>query len=75
MSPEAGTLLVVSSVPPSGWSGLLTRIMREQTSTFTPALSLAEGEGAVSIPSPPEGERDRVRGGYDAEHAFVNNVR
>ncbi len=30
--------------------------------TLTPALSLAEGEGAVSIPSPPEGERVRVRG-------------
>jgi hypothetical protein len=30
--------------------------------TLTPTLSLAEGEGVVSIPSPPEGERDRVRG-------------
>ena len=29
--------------------------------TLTPTLSLGEGEGAVSIPSPP-GERDRVRG-------------
>jgi len=25
--------------------------------TLTPTLSLSEGEGAVSIPSPPEGER------------------
>jgi hypothetical protein len=25
-------------------------------------LSLAEGEGVNLIPSPPEGERDRVRG-------------
>jgi hypothetical protein len=32
--------------------------MREQTPTLTPALSL--GEGAVSIPSLPEGERVRV---------------
>src|SRR2546422_340551 len=30
--------------------------------TLTPALSLTEGEGAISIPSPPEGERVRVRG-------------
>ncbi len=30
--------------------------------TFTPALSLAEGEGAGSIPSPPEGGRVRVWG-------------
>jgi hypothetical protein len=30
--------------------------------TLTPPLSLAEGEGVVAIPSPPEGERDRVRG-------------
>ena len=30
--------------------------------TLTPTLSLAEGEGVVSIPSVPKGERDRVRG-------------
>ncbi len=29
--------------------------MCEQMSTLTPTLSLSEGEGAVSIPSPPEG--------------------
>ena len=40
----------------------LARIMREKAPTLTPALSLAEGEGATSIPSPPEGERVRVRG-------------
>ena len=40
----------------------LARIMREHIATLTPSLSLAEGEGVVSIPSPPEGERDRVRG-------------
>ena len=40
--------------------------------TLTPTLLIEEGEGAVSIPSPPEGERDRVRGAEDAEHAFVN---
>src|SRR6266508_890375 len=28
--------------------------MREQAPTLTPALSLAEGEGGISIPSPPE---------------------
>ena len=28
--------------------------MREQAPTLTPALTLAEGEGAISIPSPPE---------------------
>ncbi len=42
--------------------------------TLTPTLSLAEGEGVVSIPSPPEGERGRVRGASDAEHAFVNRA-
>ena len=34
--------------------------MRECNATLTPTLSLTEGD--VSIPSPPEGERDRVRG-------------
>ena len=33
-----------------------------QRAPITPTLSLAEGEGVGSIPSPPEGERDRVRG-------------
>jgi len=33
----------------------LARTTREQAPILTPALSLAEGEGAVSIPSPPEG--------------------
>jgi len=42
--------------------------------TLTPSLSLSEGEGAVSIPSPPEGERVGVRGAWDAEHAFVNRA-
>ena len=41
-------------------SGSLARIIRERGATLTPTLSL--GEGAVPIPSPPEGERDRVRG-------------
>ena len=36
--------------------------MREHIPTLTPTLSLSEGEGVISIPSPPEGERDRVRG-------------
>src|SRR5882724_13243569 len=45
-------------VPP----GALARIMREHVRTLTPTLSLSEGEGAISMPSPPEGERDRVRG-------------
>jgi len=36
--------------------------IREQAPTLTPALLIEEGEGAVSIPSPPEGERVRVRG-------------
>jgi hypothetical protein len=48
--------------------------MREHIATLTPTLSLAEGEGEASIPSPPEGERDRVRGGLDAERAFVNRA-
>jgi hypothetical protein len=52
----------------------LARIMREHIATLTPTLSLAEGEGGVSIPSPPEGERDRVRGRLDAERAFVNKT-
>jgi hypothetical protein len=46
--------------------------MRGHTATLTPTLSLPEGEGGVSIPSPPEGERDRVRGRLDAERALVN---
>jgi len=33
------------------------------------------GEGAVSIPSPPEGERDRMRGSVDVEHTFTNDAR
>jgi hypothetical protein len=33
------------------------RIMCEEDATLTPTLSLSEGEGAVSIPSPPKGER------------------
>jgi hypothetical protein len=31
--------------------------MRERALTLTPALSLAEGEGVVAVPSPPEGEK------------------
>src|SRR5262249_33892707 len=31
--------------------------------TLTPALSLTEAEGAIRSPSPPKGERARVRGG------------
>ena len=42
--------------------------------TLTPTFSLSEGEGALSIPSPPEGERDRVRGRIGAEHACVNKA-
>jgi len=52
--------------------------MREHNATLTPPLSLAEGEGAIPIPSPPEGppegEGDRVRGAYDAQRTFVNGV-
>src|SRR6266487_4184448 len=33
------------------------RIIREQGAALAPTLSLGEGEGAVSILSPPEGER------------------
>jgi hypothetical protein len=39
-----------------------------------PALSLAEREGTIPIPSPPEGERDRVSGAYDAHGTFMNDV-
>jgi PAS domain S-box-containing protein len=42
--------------------GALGRTIREHAPTLTPTLSLSEGEGGVSKPSPPEGERDRVRG-------------
>jgi len=38
----------------------LPRIKREHMRTLTPTLSLSEGEGAISMPSPLEG--DRVRG-------------
>ena len=40
----------------------LARMIRGRDATLTPTLSLAEGEGVCSIPSPPEGERARVRG-------------
>ena len=53
----------------------LTGTMHEDTPTLTPTLSLCEGEGAVSIPSPPEGERVRVRGEQDAKNTFVNRSR
>ena len=33
---------------------LYQRILPEDSTTLTPALSLSEGEGAMSIPSPPE---------------------
>jgi hypothetical protein len=36
-------------------------IPRDQTLTLTPTLLIEEGEGADSIPSPPEGERTAVR--------------
>jgi hypothetical protein len=48
--------------------------MREHIATLTPTLSLAEGEGGVSIPSPRVGERDWVWGRLDAERAFVNRA-
>jgi len=40
----------------------LPRIKREHMRTLTPTLSLSEREGAISMPSPSEGGRDRVRG-------------
>ena len=46
--------------------------MREQAPTLTPTLSLAEGEGDLEVPSPPEGER--VRGVQDAKNMFVNDT-
>ena len=52
--------------------------MREQTPSLTPALSLSEGEGAVAIPSPLEGERVRVRGSAGREgrvHEWVGRGR
>ena len=47
--------------------------MREFETTLTPTLSLAEREGATSIPSPPEGESDRGGGVLDVAYAFVNS--
>ena len=38
----------------------------ESSATLTPTLSLREGEGEL-IPSPPEGERARVRGSASEE--------
>jgi hypothetical protein len=49
--------------------------MGEQRAALTPALSLAQGEGAIPISSSPARERDRVRGTCDAPHTFVNSVR
>ncbi len=54
---------------------ILVRTVREDTPALTPTLSLSEGEGVVSRPSPPEGERARVRGEDDANDAFVNDAR
>ena len=51
----------------------LAPITREQIGTLTPTLSLSalsEGEGDVSIPSPPPGARHRVRGAQDVEHGL-----
>ena len=42
--------------------------------TLTHTLSLSEGEGKFMVPSPPEGERGRVRGAWDAEVWFMNNA-
>ena len=39
-------------------AGFLARIMREHTRTLTPTLSLSEGEGVISMPSPPQGVND-----------------
>ncbi|MGH9316574.1 MAG: hypothetical protein ACRD1P_05665, partial [Thermoanaerobaculia bacterium] len=41
--------------------GALARITREHPPTLTPALSLSEGEGDISIPSHQERERAAVR--------------
>ena len=49
--------------------------MREHIPTLTPTLSLAEGEGVVAVPSPPEGERARVRGAQDTKNTFANKLR
>jgi hypothetical protein len=54
--------------------------MRQGSATLTPTLSLSEGEGGVSVPSPLEGERAAVRAetlassGESADLAFVNNA-
>ena len=50
-------------------------MIRELDATLTPTLSLAEGEGVDLIPSPPEEERDRVRGGCDVKNVFANESR
>src|SRR5882724_11155003 len=57
------TSRTIASAPSSiRGTGFLARIMREHTPALTPTLSLSEGEEAISMPSPPEGQRDRVRG-------------
>ena len=55
---ESGGLEIAPPLVGDTWPGLYVNT----GATLTPTLSLAEGEGVVSIPSPPEGERDRVRG-------------
>ena len=52
----AGAVLARQAVGSSRPRRPIARIIREPTPALTPALSLAEGEGAISIPSPP-GER------------------
>jgi hypothetical protein len=49
-------LTLEEAVQPDMPKPALARITRERAPTRTPALPLAEGEGAILIPSPPEGE-------------------
>ena len=46
-----------SGAPPDLHTTALVLHSTEESATLTPTLSLGEGEGAMSIPSPPQGER------------------
>jgi hypothetical protein len=63
------------SITASGSAWAREDLCVEQKPTLTPALSPSEtpseGEGVVTVPSPPPGERDRVKGGQDATGTFV----
>jgi hypothetical protein len=52
----------------------MTGTMREPTPTLTPTLSLTEGEGAISVPSPPEGPPEAIRSDPRVLEAYLGGA-